>query len=106
MVAQAASVLRDVFGHVSTGFAFRLWDGTDVPLGTGPPRFTVAIGTPRTFARLLRKPTPYAFAEAYVEGAIDIQGDLFAAMEVANELEDLQVPLATRLRIIRSLWAA
>ncbi|HEV8614186.1 MAG TPA: hypothetical protein VGU22_01710 [Methylomirabilota bacterium] len=106
MIDRAASVLKDVFGHVSTGFAFRLWDGTDVPLGAGPPRFTVVIPTPRTFAHLLRRPTPYAFAEAYVEGAIDIEGDLFSAMDVANELEDLQVPLATRLRIIRSLWAA
>jgi len=106
MIDRAASVLKDVFGHVTTGFAFRLWDGTDVPLGAGPPRFTVVIPERRMFSQLLRRPTPYAFAEAYVEGAIDIEGDLFAAMHVANELEGLQVPLATRLRIIRSLWAA
>ena len=106
MSDRAASVLKDVFRQVTTGFAFRLWDGTEVPLGAGPPRFTVVIPTPRTFSHLLRRPTPYAFAEAYVEGAIDIEGDLFSAMHVANELEGLQVPLATRLRIIRSLWAA
>jgi cyclopropane-fatty-acyl-phospholipid synthase len=106
MVARAASVLKDVFGHVAIGFAFRLWDGTEVPLGTGPPRFTVVVHTLQTFTRLLRRPTPYAFAEAFVEGAIDLEGDLFAAMDVADVVEDLQVPLTTRLRLLGALWAA
>lgn len=104
--ARAASILRLVFGHVTTGFAFRLWDGTEVPLGVGPPRFTAVVHEPRTLARLLRDPTPLRFAEAFVEGALDIEGDLFAAMEVANAIEDLKLPLPVRLRVLASLWAA
>ena len=104
--ARAASILRQIFGPVATGFAFRLWDGSVVGFGDGAPRFTVVIHTAATFARLIRQPTPLTFAEAFVEAAIDIEGDLFAAMDVANTIEDLKLPLALRLRIFRSLWAA
>lgn len=104
--ARAASILRQVFGHVATGFAFRLWDGTDVPLGAGEPRFTVVVHSSRTFARLIREPTPFNFANAFVESAIDIEGDLFAAMEIADAIEEIKLPLALRVRILASLWAA
>ena len=102
----AASILREIFGGVATGFAFRLWDGTVVPLGEPPPRVTVVVHAPQTFRRLIRDPSPMHFAEAFVEGAIDIEGDLFAAMEIANVIEDLKVPLGVRLRLLATLWAA
>lgn len=103
--ARAASILSQVFGGVTSGFAFRLWDGTDVALGSGERRFTVVVHSAQTFARLIREPTPFNFARAFVESAIDIEGDLFAAMEVADAIEALKLPLALRLRILASMWA-
>ena len=100
---RAAGVLRQVFAAVEADFAFRLWDGTVVPFGSGPPAFTAVIHAPETFFRLMRDPTPLAFGEAYVESAMDIQGDLFAAMHVANALEEMRLPLAQRLRLLLSL---
>src|SRR5687768_4840086 len=102
----AASILREIFGGLATGFAFRLWDGTLVLLGEGPPRFTVVVHAPQAFRRLIRDPSPLNFAEAFVESAIDIEGDLFAAMEIADAVEDLKVPLSVRLRLLATLWAA
>ena len=101
---RAAQILRRVFGGVTGGLAFQLWDGTLVPLGTGTPECTAVVHQPETFIRLVRNPTPLNFAEAYVEGAIDIEGDMFAAMTVANSIEDLRVSLGERLRILVSLW--
>ena len=94
--------MRQVFGRLASGFAFRLWDGTEVPIGGEAAAFIVVFHSPETFARLMRDPTPYAFAEAYVESAIDIEGDLFAAMGVAAALESLRLPLAERVRLA---WA-
>lgn len=99
----AASVLRQVFAKVQGDFAFRLWNGTTAEFGTGAPAFTVVIHSAETFLRLMRDPTPLAFGEAYVESAIDIEGDLFAAMHVANSLENMRLPLAERLRLLLSL---
>ena len=99
----AASILREIFGGVAAGFAFRLWDGTVVALGESPPRFTVVVHAPQTFRRLIRDPSPLHFAEAFVEGAIDIEGDLFAAMRIANSIEEIRVSTLDRLRIAAAL---
>jgi cyclopropane-fatty-acyl-phospholipid synthase len=102
----AVSILREIFRGVATGFAFRLWDGRVVALGESPPRFTVVVHAPQTFLRLIRDPSPLHFAETFVDGAIDLEGDLFAAMEVADVIEGLKVPLSVRLRLLATLWAA
>ena len=104
--ARAGAVLREVFATVPADFAFRLWDGASVAFGAGPPAFTVVVHAPATFLRLMRDPTPLAFGEAYVSGAIDIEGDLFAAMRVAGALEDLRLPLARRLRLLLAIGPA
>ena len=102
--ARAAEILHRVFDRVSAGFAFRLWDGTQVDLGAGPRVCTAVIHRPDTFVRLIRDPTPLNFAEAYVEGALDIEGDLFEAMKIADSMEEIRVPLIERLRILLLLW--
>ena len=103
---RAADVLRQVFAAVHADFAFLLWDGSVVAFGDGPPAFTVVIPMSATFFRLMRDPTPFAFAEAYVGGAVDIEGDLFSVMPVANALEDFRLPLAQRLRLLLPLGLA
>jgi cyclopropane-fatty-acyl-phospholipid synthase len=101
---RAAEILHRVFGPTVTGLEFRLWDGTRVPLGGGAPVCTVVVHRPETFIRLVRDPTPRNFAEAYVESAIDIEGDLFAAMGIADAVEELRLSAVERLRILWALW--
>ena len=101
---RAAEILRRIFGGIPGGFAFRLWDGTPVALGAAAPVCTAVVKSPETFLRLVRDPTPLTFAEAYVEGAIDLEGDLFGAMSIANSIESLRLSLAERLRILWALW--
>ena len=103
---RAAEVLHRIFGHVPTAFAFRLWDGTQVTLGGGAPVITIGVRAPETFIRLVRDPSPLNFAEAYVEGAIDVDGDLFRAMSVANALEEIRLSFGDRMRILAALWRA
>ena len=101
---RAAEVLHRIFGHIPTPFAFRLWDDTLVSLGQGEPVVIVRVHTPETFMRLVRDPSPLNFAEAYVESAIDLDGDLFKAMSVANAAEEIRLSARDRLRILASLW--
>ena len=101
---RAAGILRRVFDKLETGCAFRLWDGTLVELGHGAPVCTAVVHRPDTFVRLMSDPTPLNFAEAYVEGQIDIEGDLFAGMKVADSMEELRLPLREKLRLYVELW--
>lgn len=101
---RAAAILRRLFGALPGDFAFRLWDGTEVRLGAAAPAFTVVITTPATFLRLLRDPSPRGFAEAYVESEVDIEGDLYAAMVVAEAAEAVRLASSERLRLLLGLW--
>jgi hypothetical protein len=100
----AAAILRDVFGHIREPFAFRLWDGTGVRLGQGDPPFTVVLKSPQVFVQLMRNPTPDNFAEAYVQSAVDIEGDLASAMTVANAVEGLELGVRRKLRLLWLMW--
>jgi cyclopropane-fatty-acyl-phospholipid synthase len=102
--ARAASILQEVFAGVPSGFAFRLWDGREVRFGSDEPVCTAVIKTPETFVRLVRDPSPYNFATAFVEGAIDLEGDLFTAMDVANAVEEIRLLPVQRLRLFLSMW--
>ncbi|HKA62455.1 MAG TPA: hypothetical protein VKH83_08520 [Methylomirabilota bacterium] len=101
---RAAAVLREVFSGLPATFAFRLWDGQEVRFGTGPPVCTAVIKSPETFLSLMRDPSPYNFAEAYVQSRLDLEGDLFATMEVANAVESLKITPRRKLSIFLSLW--
>jgi len=101
---RAASILQRVFGSVPGGLAFRLWDGLTVTLGPAAPACTAVIHRRETFVSLMRDPSPRNFAEAYVDGAIDIEGDLFEAMSIADAIEEIHVPFVDRLKILWALW--
>ena len=102
--ARAARILQEVFARVPSGFAFRLWDGREVRFGSDEPVCTAVIKTPETFVRLVRDPSPYNFATAFVESAIDLEGDLFTAMDVANAVEEIRLLPMQRLRLLLSMW--
>ena len=101
---RAAEILRRVFGQVVTGWEFRLWDGTRVTLGDGVPVCTVVVHRPETFFRLMRDPSPNNFAEAYVDGDLDLEGDLFVAMKIADAVEEIRLSFRDRLRLLADLW--
>jgi cyclopropane-fatty-acyl-phospholipid synthase len=102
--ARAAAILREVFRGVPGPFAFRLWDGTEVTLGPGAPVATAVIKAPATFVNLVRDPSPGNFAEAYVASEIDLEGDLFATMDVANAVEGIRLSPMKKLRLFVSMW--
>ena len=100
----AGRLLARVFASLSVPLTFRLWDGTTARVGAGGESlFAVVLRSPRGLRRLLRHPTPLGFGEAFIDGEIDIEGDLFAAMAVANRIEPLRVPVGARLAVLRTL---
>ena len=101
---RAAAILRKVFASLPASFAFRLWDGQEVRFGPDRPECIAVIKSPETFLSLIRDPSPYNFAEAYVQSRLDLEGDLFGAMDVANVVENLKVTPLQKLSIILSLW--
>jgi len=102
--ASAVRILERVFDPITQPLRFRLWDGTTARVGGhGESAFEVVFRSPEIFRRILRRPTPLRFGEAFVDGQIDIEGDLFSAMRAATEIEELRLSLGTRLAVLADL---
>jgi hypothetical protein len=99
----ASLILRRMFGNVPFGFAVRLWDGTRVHLGPSGEPFTLVFRRRETFRALVLRPNTLRFAVAYTEGDLDVEGDFFEAMRLANQIEALHLGLRDRLAILRAL---
>jgi len=102
--AAAAGLLRRVFASLEAPLTFRLWDGTTARVGgPGESGFAVVFRSRGAFRRIVRRPTSLRFGEAYIDGEVDIEGDIFAAMRAASAIERLRVPLGARLAVLAGL---
>ncbi|MFW6331087.1 MAG: hypothetical protein ACOC3J_05110, partial [Gemmatimonadota bacterium] len=101
-------VVRALFAPLDVrDFAVRLWDGTVWrPPAAGAPRLTLVLTRPETLRRLLRAGSEAALAEAYLNGDVRIEGDIYAVPELARALlgRKWTVPERTRIAVrLRSL---
>lgn len=95
---RAGRLLHRLFAPLDLPIAFRFWDGSAIQVGDARRGgCAVVFSTRREFRRLLLRPTPMRFGEAYIDGALDIEGDIFAAMAVAHRLESIRPSLGLRL---------
>lgn len=64
------------------------------------PDFTLVLHSMEALRRLVMGRDPLRFADAYFRGALDIEGDLFAALGLRDYLHALQLPVRDRLRLL------
>lgn len=101
----AEGILRRVFRDVPFGFAVRLWDGERIHLGPSGEPFTLVFRKRETFRRLVLRPDTLRFALAFADGELDVEGDLFTALRLANRIETLRLGVGDRLAILAALVA-
>ncbi len=87
-VAPTLDLLSAVFAeYPGKDFAIRLWEGTLwQPSGGGEPRFTIALNGPSALRRMFFPPTERKLGEAYMFGDFEIEGQLYAAIDLARYL--------------------
>jgi cyclopropane-fatty-acyl-phospholipid synthase len=85
-------------------FAISFWDGSRWPAENGTARFTLIVRHPDALRRMLKpNANDLSLSEAYISGDLEVEGDLEAAMPVANYLVGRNWPAVTMLRIGKSL---
>jgi cyclopropane-fatty-acyl-phospholipid synthase len=81
-------------------FAVCLWDGSQWPAETSPPRFTLVLKHPDALRSMLRNiATDLSISEAYICGKLDVEGDLQAAMPLAHHLISRHWRASTVMRV-------
>ncbi len=90
-----AERLAEVFGGAEK-VAVDCYDGSRV--GPADPPATIGIRSPDALRRIVASPGELGFGRAYVAGDIDIDGDVYAALQLRDGVPDL--------RVAARLWAS
>jgi cyclopropane-fatty-acyl-phospholipid synthase len=83
-----ADLLQDLLGS-DLPVAFSLYDGSR--LGPDPAPATVVVRSPDALRRIVAAPGELGFGRAYVAGDLDVEGDIYAALGLRDQLPDLKL---------------
>lgn len=85
-LAAARKIFEYVGEIINVRFSIRLWDGSIIPLGKNvDSEFFIAINGPGVIGALLRRPTYENLVLQYINGSVDIHGDLIDFVAVARK---------------------
>jgi cyclopropane-fatty-acyl-phospholipid synthase len=96
-----ARLLEDVLGD-DPPVRIEAWDGSGV--GRADAAARVLFRSPDAFRRIVAAPGELGFARAYVAGDIDVEGDVFAALDLQHHIPSLRLRprhLRMVLRLLR-----
>jgi cyclopropane-fatty-acyl-phospholipid synthase len=78
-----ADALRTVLGTAESPWRLRAWDGSEAGPPGAPP---LTIRSPQAVRRLVWAPGELGLVRAYVAGDIEIEGDVFATLDVLDSV--------------------
>jgi cyclopropane-fatty-acyl-phospholipid synthase len=102
VVGRSVGALRLLFGpQFARHFALRFWDGTAIP-AKHDERFVLCVNAPYALRAAFTPPLDLNLGHAFVDGALGIEGDLEAAVDLLRRSADdlggfAKVVLAFRL---------
>jgi len=84
--AELVSALAVALVGVPLPLGLRCWDGSEAPGPPGSP--TLVVRTPRALRRIVYAADELGLARAYVSGDLDVEGDLYAALQFPDTLAE------------------
>jgi len=100
----AADLLRRLFNRLPFSLTLRLWNDSAVEVGAvesgaRESRFSLVFRNPEVVCSAVLGRDPLRLAEAYFRGELDIEGDFFAALELKDHLQTLQLSVGEQIGI-------
>jgi cyclopropane-fatty-acyl-phospholipid synthase len=103
--SRALAIFRLLFqDYHPRDFGISLWDGSHWPAENGAARFTLIVKHPNAMRGLIKaNNSDLSVSEAYINGDLEVEGDLEAAMPLGSYLASRKWPPLTMLRIGKNL---
>lgn len=95
------SVLERIF-PAPRSFSIRLWDGSRLP-AAGQPAFNLALNHPGALRHMLKPPIELSLGEAFIYGDFDIEGDIFSAFSLVEDIATRTLKAGELIRITLGL---
>jgi cyclopropane-fatty-acyl-phospholipid synthase len=98
----ASGLLTRLFYRLPFKLTLRLWNGAAVQVGAGDSAarespFALVFRNPEVVCSAVLGRDPLRLAEAYFRGDLDIEGDFFAALELKDHLQTLQLSVGEQI---------
>ncbi|HEX4820289.1 MAG TPA: cyclopropane-fatty-acyl-phospholipid synthase family protein [Acidimicrobiales bacterium] len=95
-----ASLIESVLG-ADAPVGFRAYDGSTY----GPPDApaTIILRSPDALRRIVTAPGELGFARAYVAGDLDLEGDVFAALDLRDRLPEVKLTPTQLISAVREV---
>jgi cyclopropane-fatty-acyl-phospholipid synthase len=95
--------LTRLFHNFNGSLLLRLWNGATINVGGAigrepNPTFALVFRNPRVVCEMVLGRDPLRLAEAYFRGDVDIEGDLFAAVSLKDNLQSMGLSMTDRAR--------
>jgi len=85
-LAAARKIFENIGERINARISIRLWDGSIIPLGKDADSdFFIAINGPGVLGALLRRPTYENLLLHYIDGSIEINGDIIDFVAAARQ---------------------
>ncbi len=95
----AKRILERVFEGHPKDFNIGLWDGSLIKW-TNSPKFTLIFKDKSAFKKVLIASDAYKAGKAFIEGQVDITGDIFEAIKLADHLSQLRLGLLEKMGLL------
>ena len=98
--SQKAAIFDSLFNeYEGPAFAIRLWDAWSWSSANGAkPSCTIVMRNPQALQTLIASPNEITLGEAFIQGGLEIEGDIFSVFPVAEHLFNRPRPLHQKLR--------
>lgn len=105
-IHHSRQVICELFGEpADRSFDVRYWDGTRERGGAGTSSFALLINRPGALRRMLLPPNELSIVEAYLSGDVDVEGELEAAVTIADAINSRIKSPRTLATVTRHLLA-
>jgi cyclopropane-fatty-acyl-phospholipid synthase len=98
-----ATLVESMLGR-DLPIAFEAYDGSRC--GPADARTTIVVRSPDVLRRLMTAPGELGLGRAYVAGELDIDGDIFNALELRHRVHDLRLSPSQIVEVTRLLGAS
>ncbi len=104
VLAPALRIVERLLRGFETPPELRLWNNKVHAPKNRTSRFTLVVRDPNLLRQLVIERNPVVLADAYFRGILDVEGDLYAALELKNHFESISFSWGDKLALLRDAW--
>ena len=100
----AVRILKHLLGNFPGATVLRTMGDKLNQIEVATPKFTLLLRDTAVLRKLIFGRSPLPLADAYINGLVDVQGDLYAALGLKQHFETFDFSLGVRWALLRDAW--